>query len=133
MRVEDNNLPQPEVCLECHETAPAIKQPRAFPLTRFPHAKHVGAIPCLVCHKGIDTSEATSAANFPSMAQCVMCHNQVDIPDSCYFCHAKTMSLEPASHDQHWVDAHSRVHRDAAQKATCQTCHGRDFHCAGCH
>ncbi|HVO96711.1 MAG TPA: cytochrome c3 family protein [Bryobacteraceae bacterium] len=132
-RVEDNNLPRPEVCLECHEAAPAIKRPREFPLARFPHARHAGAIPCLGCHKGIDTADVTSNANFPAMAQCVMCHSQVDIPDSCYFCHAKTMNLEPASHDIHWVDAHSRTRRDAAQKASCQTCHGRNFHCAGCH
>jgi hypothetical protein len=132
-RVEDNNLPKPEVCLECHETAPAMKQPRDFPLAHFTHEKHVAMIQCLTCHKGIDTAAVTSKANFPAMRECVTCHNQVDIPYSCYFCHAKTMPLEPASHDTHWVDAHSRAHRDVAEKASCQTCHGRNFHCAGCH
>jgi len=124
-RAEDNNLPKPEVCAECHDPAPAIEQPRPTPLARFPHDKHVGAIPCLTCHKGVDT--------FPPMALCVTCHNKVDIPDSCYFCHAKTMNLEPAGHGEGFVDAHSRVRRDAAAKQSCQMCHGKNFHCAGCH
>jgi hypothetical protein len=132
-RVEDNNLPKSEACLQCHESAPTIKQPRETALAHFPHEKHVAAIPCLTCHKGIDTAEVTSKANFPPMAQCVQCHNQVDIPDSCYFCHSKTMSLEPATHGNGWVDAHSRVRRVAAEKQSCQMCHGRNFHCAGCH
>jgi len=132
-RVEDNNLPGPEICLRCHETAPAIKQPRETALAHFPHDRHVPALPCLTCHKGVNTSEETTKANFPPMAQCIACHNQIDIPDSCYFCHARTMKLEPVTHGDLWVDAHSRVRRNAAERQSCQTCHGRNFHCAGCH
>jgi hypothetical protein len=132
-RVEDNNLPKAEVCLQCHESAPAIKQPREIALAHFPHDKHVAAIPCLTCHKGINTSDVTSKANFPPMTQCVTCHVQTEISDSCYFCHAKSMNLEPASHGALWVDAHSRVRRAAAEKQACQMCHGRNFRCAGCH
>jgi hypothetical protein len=132
-RVEDNNLPKPEACIGCHNPAPAIKQPREFPLSRFPHSKHVAAIPCLTCHKGIDKSDVTSKANFPAMAQCLTCHVQTDTGDGCYFCHAKTMNLEPATHGSLWVDAHSRVRRTVAEKQSCQMCHGRNFHCAGCH
>jgi hypothetical protein len=132
-RVEDNNLPKPEACIRCHNPSPAIKKPREAALAHFPHSKHVGTIQCLTCHKGINTSEVTGKANLPPMAQCVTCHNQTDIPDSCYFCHAKTMNLEPAGHGEGFVDAHSRVHRDAVAKQSCQMCHGRNFHCAGCH
>jgi hypothetical protein len=132
-RVEDNNLPKPEACIACHNPAPPIKQPRQVALARFPHDKHVAAIPCLTCHKGINTSEVTSKANFPPMALCVTCHQQTEISDSCYFCHAKSMNLEPPGHGDGWVDAHSRVRRNVAEKQSCQMCHGRNFRCAGCH
>ena len=135
-RVEDNNLPPASVCSQCHDEV-AIKQPRVLPLAKFPHSKHVAAIPCLTCHKGIDKSEVTSLANFPAMSQCIACHGPgnapADIPDSCYFCHIKTMKLTPETHGQGWVDAHSRTHRDVAEKQSCQVCHGRNFRCAGCH
>jgi hypothetical protein len=81
----------------------------------------------------MNTADVTSKANFPAMAQCVTCHVQKEISDSCYFCHAKSMNLEPATHGDKWVDAHSRAHRVAAEKLECQMCHGKNFHCAGCH
>jgi hypothetical protein len=131
-RAEDNNLPPRAVCLGCHQDV-AIKSPRPTALARFNHEKHVTAITCLQCHRGMDQSEVTSAANFPPMASCIVCHNQVDIPVSCAFCHAQTMKLLPANHVVDFIDTHSRVKHSAPEKQACEICHGRNFHCAGCH
>ena len=67
------------------------------------------------------------------MAECIMCHPQVDIPDSCYKCHAKSMRLMPPDHASDFLDSHSRVKHSVDQKQACEVCHGRKFTCAGCH
>ena len=131
-RVEDNNLPPREVCLKCHQDA-TIKQPRPTALAHFSHQQHVRVRPCAGCHRGIETSEVTSKANFPPMADCVVCHNRVEIPNSCWMCHAKTMRLTPESHVPDFIDSHSRVKHSAEEKRSCEVCHGRNFTCAGCH
>src|SRR3984885_3699320 len=38
---------------------------------------------CLACHRGLEESEAVSRTNMPQMADCLVCHNQIDLPDSC--------------------------------------------------
>jgi predicted CXXCH cytochrome family protein len=131
-RAEDNNLPTRQVCLTCHEDA-AIKQPRPSPVAHFNHQQHVKMLACTQCHRGMETSDATSKANFPAMAQCLGCHSQVDIPDSCYKCHAKSMRLTSPDHVVDFIDSHSRVKHSPAQKQDCEVCHGRTFTCAGCH
>jgi hypothetical protein len=143
-RAEDNNLPQRDACMRCH-TEVAINQPRATAVAHFNHALHLkmgnfGPLlhvatknACLACHRGIDTSEVTSKANFPQMADCVTCHNQVDIPYSCQKCHDKAMSLMPATHVRGFLDSHSRGRMPVVEKQGCRVCHGEGFHCAGCH
>jgi hypothetical protein len=131
-RAEDNNLPAREVCLTCHADA-AIKQPRPSAVAHFNHQLHGKALACTQCHHGMETSEVTSKANFPAMAECLTCHTQVDIPDSCYRCHAKSMRLTPADHVTEFIDSHSRVKHPPEQKQACEVCHGKAFTCAGCH
>ncbi len=46
--------------------------------------------PCLACHHGIDNSDGTSKSTFLAMADCLVCHNKVDPPISCGFCHARS-------------------------------------------
>ena len=157
--VEDNNLPNPGVCRPCHENV-AIKAPRVLMLARFSHAQHLklGNIapavaaavrsktllappgdltqqlntknPCVACHHGIETSEETSRANFPRMAECLVCHNKVEPPFSCSTCHAQDAQLKPASHTADFADRHSQRTVD---KSGCAVCHGRQFTCMGCH
>jgi len=81
----------------------------------------------------MDKSDVSSLANFPRMADCVTCHPQGDMPNGCWQCHAKTMQFKPATHISGFVDAHSRVKHSVEEKASCDVCHGRSFHCAGCH
>ncbi len=92
---------------------------------------------CVACHHDIDKSEniteATGKANYPRMADCLVCHNQINPPESCKKCHDEAqMTLRPASHTATFGDTHSEPNK-IANKAECHSCHGRKFTCKGCH
>jgi hypothetical protein len=87
---------------------------------------------CAGCHHGIETSQAVSAALFPRMADCLVCHNQVDPPFSCSQCHADSAPLKPSNHTPDFLDSHTRKNA-VFDKSTCAVCHGRKFTCLGCH
>jgi len=162
MRLADNLLPKPEVCLKCHKTA-QIGSSQPTRLARFNHRLHLqmgnvapmiaaaidkGAYlsspppdlraqlntqnACEACHRGLETSDKPDHAALPQMADCLVCHNQIDPPYSCEFCHEKDSQLKPASHTPDFLDTHNsgKVKFD---KTTCAVCHGRRFHCLGCH
>jgi hypothetical protein len=161
-RIDDNLLPKPQVCLKCHQTA-EISAPMATRLARFNHQLHLklgnvapviaAAIDkktylstpsadlraqlntqnqCVACHRGLETADRPQRSALPQMADCLVCHNQIDPPYSCEFCHAKTAQLKPASHTPDFLDIHTtgKLNLD---KTTCAVCHGRRFHCLGCH
>ena len=160
-RVEDNLLPTRQVCLGCHEDA-AIPPPPSTPLSKFSHALHLrmgnvapflaGAIdhnnylepsgdirrylntrnPCQACHRGLEDSDRVTRAALPKMADCLVCHTQIEAPFSCEDCHAKDAQLKPANHVPHFMNDHStgKLNLD---KTTCALCHGRTFTCMGCH
>src|SRR5262249_1227416 len=90
------------------------------------------ANPCEACHRGLHESDQVSAANMPKMADCIVCHNQIDNPFSCDKCHASGVNLKPASHVEGFMSAHSsgKLNLD---KPSCTVCHGRTFRCLGCH
>jgi len=160
-RLEDNNLPAQAICLGCHKDV-KIDPPAPTILARFNHQKHLtlgniasvirGAIDskaylsptgdirrhldggnaCAACHRGMEDSPAPAKTDFPQMADCLVCHNKIDPPFSCEFCHAKGAALKPASHRKDFIDSHNR--KDASlDKSTCAVCHGRKFTCLGCH
>jgi predicted CXXCH cytochrome family protein len=85
---------------------------------------------CEACHRALRESETVSKANFPAMADCLVCHNRIDPPDSCVQCHLPGPELKPASHTVEFIEAHSTRKID---KTGCAVCHGRDFTCQGCH
>jgi len=159
--VTDNLLPTAASCKPCHESR-TIRAPRPTSLTHFSHAQHLklgnvapaiaAAIdkktytgdpddirrqlnstnPCLACHRGIDSSTQVTEANMPKMADCIVCHNQIDPPFSCAQCHdPKWPNLEPANH--HDPDFHDKHSSKAVVKQGCATCHGKTFTCMGCH
>ncbi len=160
-RVEDNLLPAKQVCLNCHEDA-AIPSPPSTRLSKFSHALHLkmgsaapfmasaidhktylqppGDIrrhlntrnPCQACHRGLEESDQVTRAALPQMADCLICHTQIDPPFSCEDCHAKDAQLKPASHVERFTDAHSSG-KLRLDKTTCAVCHGRTFTCMGCH
>lgn len=85
---------------------------------------------CEACHRSLHESHTISKANFPAMADCLVCHNKIDPPDSCAQCHLPGPELRPASHTVEFTEAHSTRRID---KTGCAVCHGRDFTCQGCH
>ena len=161
-RLEDDLLPKPAVCLNCHKTAEigARVQTR---LARFDHQLHLklgnvapviaAAIDkktylspvsselraelntsnaCEACHRGLENSDRPDRSALPQMADCLVCHNQIDPPYSCEFCHGKGAKLTPASHSPDFLDTHTSGKLEL-DKTTCAVCHGRKFHCLGCH
>lgn len=88
--------------------------------------------PCEACHRGLEQSVRITSANFPKMADCLVCHNKIDPPFSCVQCHAEGQQLRPASHTPGFLDTHSsgKLHLDMT---SCAVCHGRRFTCQGCH
>ncbi|MBC8167362.1 MAG: hypothetical protein H7Y20_16020 [Bryobacteraceae bacterium] len=87
---------------------------------------------CSACHRGLETSDEVTPAAFPAMADCLVCHNNIDPPFTCTKCHEQGAELKPASHVPGFLDRHSsgKLNLD---KTTCAVCHGRQFTCLGCH
>ena len=95
--------------------------------------KHLNSSnPCAACHRGLDESDAVSKANMPQMADCLVCHNKIDPPDSCQFCHPKNAKLKPVNHTPDFLDTHTRKN-SGLDMQSCAVCHGRKFTCLGCH
>ncbi|MBI3696142.1 MAG: hypothetical protein HY238_15055 [Acidobacteria bacterium] len=87
---------------------------------------------CATCHRGLERVDAATKANFPQMADCLVCHPKIDPPFSCEKCHLDTKVLKPASHTPDYVDSHSSG-RLKLDKPSCRICHGVNFQCLGCH
>jgi hypothetical protein len=66
------------------------------------------------------------------MADCLVCHSQIDPPFSCEFCHAPGDHLKPVSHTPDFIDTHTSG-KLKLDKSSCAVCHGRTFTCQGCH
>jgi hypothetical protein len=157
----ENLLPPASVCKPCH-ASPEIRAPRVAPVIHFSHVQHLklgnvarviaSAIdkktylsdpddirahlestnPCLACHRGIDTEDRPAASDMPQMADCLVCHTQIDPPFSCEKCHdPKWPGLQPANH--HAADFEDKHSTKAIPKQGCTVCHGRTFTCMGCH
>ena len=88
--------------------------------------------PCMGCHRGMDESDHVSNVNMPQMADCLVCHNKIDPPDSCAFCHPANAKLRPANHTGDFLDTHTKKN-SGLDYPSCAVCHGRKFTCLGCH
>ena len=92
--------------------------------------------PCEACHRGLAQSEEVTQANMPRMADCLVCHDQIELPYSCAFCHPKEAKLRPETHKADFLDAHPKSLKEKGgplEKASCAVCHGVKFRCLGCH
>jgi len=91
---------------------------------------------CVGCHHGIPASEAIAhdkitKANFPSMADCLVCHSKINPPESCKQCHSEpAVKFRPDSHVAGFLEKHSQP---GVERKACATCHGRVFTCRDCH
>ena len=87
---------------------------------------------CQACHRALTETDFSSPHNLPQMADCLVCHTQIDPPFSCEFCHTAEAEIKPFSHTDDYIDLHSSgdfLH----EKESCTICHGRNFRCMGCH
>jgi predicted CXXCH cytochrome family protein len=160
-KASDNLMPAKAVCLQCHEDV-QIPAPPKTRVAFFSHAQHLkmgnlapliataidkrnylqppGDIrrhlntlnACQACHRGLPESDQVTPAAMPQMADCLVCHTEIDNPFSCEKCHAKDAPLKPASHLPGFLSDHTsgKLNLD---KASCVVCHGRNFRCLGCH
>ncbi len=87
---------------------------------------------CAACHRGLEQSDRAAKSNLPEMADCLVCHSQIEPPFSCEKCHINTSSLKPATHTRDFIDVHSSK-KAQFDKASCRVCHGVSFRCMGCH
>lgn len=91
-----------------------------------------GARGCAGCHRGLAESDAVSKDNFPRMADCLVCHSQIQPPFTCEKCHDPGAHLLPLSHVAGYLESHSSPNA-VLDKPSCVVCHGRRFTCLGCH
>ena len=159
-QASDNLLPSPESCTRCHAAGRVMKPEKltvskfnhqlhtAIPGMGKLIAQAVrsgsylapapegladtleSATGCEVCHRGMRASDQVTKAAFPAMADCLVCHSDIDPPFSCEKCHDEGAGLIPASHGPNFIDEHTEPGVD---KASCAVCHGRRFTCRGCH
>jgi hypothetical protein len=150
--VSDNLAATHDACVTCHEqqvtdaeqlqcgychkntsdfqAAPSVKRDLIFS-----HEAHtaMAGVECATCHAGVDMVENVTAANFPSMATCNTCHNDVKASNTCESCHTNFVTLLPVDHER---SDFARNHRDmtrlGALQTDCQTCHKETF-CQQCH
>jgi hypothetical protein len=85
---------------------------------------------CVACHRGLEEADAVTDAHFPQMADCLVCHNKIELPFTCVTCHGEGAKLRPATHTADFEDRHSSP---KMVKVGCAVCHGRAFTCRGCH
>ena len=160
-KVEDNLLPTRAACAKCHAEAEIPPLPTTN-LAHFSHQQHLkmgnvapviaGAIDkktylqppgdirrhlntqnaCEACHRGLEESDAVTRVAMPQMADCIVCHSQIDNPFSCEKCHAATANLKPANHVSGFLSDHTSG-KMKLDKTTCTVCHGQNFRCLGCH
>ena len=88
--------------------------------------------PCSACHRGLEKTDLASNINLAQMADCVVCHAEIDPPFSCKLCHTENAQIKPSSHTPDYLDSHNGG-KVKSEKESCVICHGRHFRCMGCH
>jgi len=161
-RLEDNLLPERKVCFQCHKTAvihpPPVTRLARFDHQRHLKLGNIAPViaaaidhktyltpptaglradlnskdPCVACHRSLEISDKPERSDLPQMADCLVCHSQIDPPDSCQFCHLRDTELKPANHTSDFLDSHT-TGKAGLDRTTCAVCHGRHFRCLGCH
>ena len=87
---------------------------------------------CVACHRGLQEVDFSNPGNLPQMADCLICHTEIEPPFSCSVCHLPDAQIKPASHTSDYLDLHSREEFQL-DTPSCKICHGVNFRCMGCH
>ncbi len=111
-------LPDPSVCLECHENNMGYEKPTAVTplIAHFPHQTHLNqGVSCATCHGD------TTHPSLPEMATCMTCHNGDRAPGTCTTCHEEHDPRFATYHPPAWISLHSDFAR--TQIPSCRMCH----------
>lgn len=153
--IGDEDEPAPiDACGKCHvdlqakTTTVAAKITVPKPNIVFPHETHVEKdIACTECHRQVPNKAVASQDDFPTMDQCIACHQDRGAPTTCNTCHVMKPSglveteytsgtLMPSRY--HVAAIHEgdflRQHAVPAQRnrALCEQCHTKSD-CLECH
>lgn len=116
-----------DACGDCHGKAILNLAPAPVPiLAHFSHKLHLSMKPtsaCGACHRGLLESDSITRDLLPRMTECLVCHTEVNPPESCLRCHAAGAQLKPASHTPEFLAAHAG---QAGKDPQCRTCHPAD-------
>lgn len=104
---------------------------------KFSHKTHAEAdLSCETCHVGIEESTEAGPELAVRMPDCMTCHGEREVADSCATCHTKVdKDWAPPSHGRMWKRVHGQVAKAGAEGAmadNCALCH-TDAGCAECH
>ncbi len=144
----DNLVSTHDQCSSCHEEQVSsdcgychknpeniVARPAVERTVIFSHERHLGMkdVECTTCHKGLEETDLSTAANLPDMTTCTTCHNNVKATVTCEACHTDFVTLLPPDHKQSdFIHSHREDTRVGALTTRCQTCHSETF-CQQCH
>jgi hypothetical protein len=143
----DNILPKEENCADCHlkEVEDEAKcgkchqdnaehEPFENPerVIDFPHKFHLekAGLSCQDCHHGMNKTDYARREHWPTMPECLSCHQDADAPADCNLCHPKVEVIRPVSHRADWLHEHDQHVR--SEDMPCAQCH-QDTWCEDCH
>ena len=89
-------------------------------------------IPCLACHRGLEETDLAGKANLPQMADCLVCHAEIDPPLVVSSATRRRRRSNLSSHTPDYLDLHNSG-KVKLEKQSCKICHGTHFRCMGCH
>lgn len=154
-RTKDYNIPERQVCLDCHDEDEIpwrwMPSPRArdnavaIPAAhlKFSHRRHleIDGVACLDCHAGVPEAGLATRDHLPAMETCLGCHDGQQAAGECATCHLegaggtlrttfRSGELVPDDHGVHWLKQHE-VHGER-ELAYCASCHAQED-CLSCH
>ena len=143
----DNLLPLEENCAKCHvieikdskncekchkdPTSPvSFENPER--VIDFSHQFHLNKfeMACKDCHKGMNRTDYASRKNWPTMPECLTCHQDMDASAECETCHPKVEVIRPQTHQVNWIHEHKQ--HSLTGDMPCSMCH-QDSWCEDCH
>jgi hypothetical protein len=135
-----HDVAAPSTCTMCHLSAtPAPQPPISDYSAKFGHLTHVASakLECAACHQDLDTPAAADhRGHFPSMSECMACHEQHQVSTACATCHTSTENLKPRDHLVNWLNSHG-TEASLEQESRCNQCHNRIGSkapdCQNCH
>ncbi|CAN5433578.1 hypothetical protein BH10BAC5_BH10BAC5_23540 [soil metagenome] len=146
---KDNLNPKKDICATCHDVKDtktcnlchydgvfkklSVQKPEII----FSHKYHIDSEKqkCADCHQGLDKVKFSkeSAAGFPSMENCITCHNSKKAVNNCESCHSNLTGLHPKNHQSpNFLNEHKMISDIATDKNNCMMCHSDNF-CQACH